>query len=70
MRKVNWYYRFVHAPLRNEKRNVVTAPPPSNIPYLNGVNDKPTNQSEHTIWFKDSDSEFVKLSKLGGRQGL
>ena len=62
--------RFVHAPLKNQKREVVTAPPPSNIPYLNGVFDRDTDTKPQEIWFKESDSDFVRLSKLGGRHGL
>jgi hypothetical protein len=61
-----WY---VYAPLKNEKRELVTVNPPSNIPYLNGVMDDDAPQPEHTIWFKDTDSDFVRLSKLGGRPG-
>lgn len=60
---------FVHAPLKNEKRDTVYANPPSNIPYLNGVPDEP-NVNEHTLWFKETDSDFIRLSKLGGRQDL
>lgn len=60
---------FVHAPLKNEKRPVVTAPPPSNIPYLNGILDNEERKANDII-FKDTDSDFIKLSKLGGREGL
>jgi hypothetical protein len=59
---------FVHAPLKNEKRPVVTAPPPSNIPYLNGILDNEERKANE-ILFKDTDSDFIKLSKLGGREG-
>jgi hypothetical protein len=31
-----WY---VHSPLKKGNRELVTAPPPSQIPYLNGVFD-------------------------------
>ena len=64
-----WY---VHAPLKNEKRSVVTAPPPSNIPYLNGVMDTEEELAAQrpAVWFKETDSDFVRLSKLGGRQDL
>ena len=55
--------------MKNEKRAVVTAPPPSNIPYLNGVMDTEADKKPKDIWFKESDSEFIRLSKLGGRQG-
>ncbi len=60
----------MHAPLRNQKRPVVTAPPPSNVPYLNGVMDQDIDPKANDIWFKETDSDFVRLSKLGGRQGF
>ena len=61
---------FVHAPNKNEKRPLVDAPPPSQIPYLNGVMDTPDEVNKQSeIWFKDTDSAFVRLSKLGGREG-
>jgi hypothetical protein len=64
-----WY---VHAPLKNEKRPIVHAVPPSNIPYLNGVADTEEDLAAQrpTLWFRETDSDFVKLSKLGGRQDL
>lgn len=63
-----WY---VHAPLKNEKRPIVPSVQPSNIPYLNGVMDTEEELNrQQTIWFKETDSEFIKLSKLGGRQDL
>ncbi len=61
---------FVHAPLKRQNRELVTAPPPSNIPYLNGVMDTEADLKPNPIWFKDTDSDFIKLSKLGGREGF
>ncbi len=62
-----WY---VHAPTKKEKRELVEAPPPSQIPYLNGVMDtsEDTNKKSE-VWFKETDSPFVRLSKIGGREG-
>ena len=61
---------FVHAPLKKEQRPIQYAPPPSSIPYLNGVMDSDEDMAKkQTIWFRESDSDFVKLSKMGGRQG-
>ena len=63
-----WY---VHAPLKKvTARPTVNAPPPSQIPYLNGVLDTEEDLKQKELWFKDSDSEFIKLSKLGGRDDL
>jgi hypothetical protein len=63
---------FVHAPLKKENREVVYASPPSNIPYLNGVMDDKAQieENQHGVWFKETDSDFIRLSKLGGRQDL
>ncbi|CAF0743022.1 unnamed protein product [Brachionus calyciflorus] len=63
-----WY---VHAPLKNEKRPIVQAIQPSNIPYLNGVMDTEEELNRKPVmWFRDTDSEFIKLSKMGGREDL
>lgn len=60
---------FVHAPLSRERKGFTMAPPPSNIPYLNGIfNDEQTKPN--VVWFKETDSDFIKLSKLGGREDL
>lgn len=62
---------FVHAPAKNEKRPIKETAPSSQIPYLNGVQDTAedlTKQSE--MWFKETDSPFIRLSKIGGRQDL
>ena len=63
---------FVHAPLKKEKRDIVLTNPPSNIPYLNGVLDQKSSESKAppTIWFKSTDSDFIRLSKMGGRPDL
>ncbi|CAF1506709.1 unnamed protein product [Didymodactylos carnosus] len=63
-----WY---IHTPLKNEKREIVTAPPPSQIPYLNGVMDDDIEvNKQKPIYVKDTDSEYIRLCKLGGRHDL
>jgi hypothetical protein len=63
-----WY---VHAPLKKvDNRPMTNAPPPSQIPYLNGVLDTDEDLKQKDLWFKETDSEFVRLSKLGGRDDL
>ena len=63
-----WY---VHAPGKSEKRAAVDVAPPSNIPYLNGVMDTDEEINKRSeIYFKPTDSDFVKLSKMGGREDL
>lgn len=63
---------FVHAPLKKESRPIVQAKPPSNIPYLNGVMDTEEELAAQrpNTWFKDTDSDFIRLSKMGGRHDL
>lgn len=63
---------FVHAPLKNEPRPIVYAQPPSNIPYLNGVMDNEENMADQRkdLWFKETDSDYIKLAKMGGRHDL
>jgi hypothetical protein len=64
---------FVHAPLKREKEKLpVVAPPPSNIPYLNGVMDteEELNANRQHVIFRDTDSKFIRLAKLGGREDL
>jgi hypothetical protein len=63
---------FVHAPLKKENREAVYANPPSQIPYLNGVMDEKPVDGDNSagVWFKETDSDFIRLSKLGGRQDL
>lgn len=63
---------MVHAPIKNESRPIVHAIPPSNIPYLNGVmdTDEEIAAQRPAMWFKETDSDFTKLSKMGGRPDL
>lgn len=63
---------FVHAPLKNEPRPLVHAQPPSNIPYLNGIMDTEENtaQQRKDLYFKETDSDYIKLAKMGGRHDL
>lgn len=62
---------FVHAPIKNEKRPIQETAPASQIPYLNGVMDTAEDATkESEIWFKETDSPFIRLSKVGGRQDL
>ena len=65
-----WY---VHAPskppVKGQPGKAVA--PSSQIPYLNGVMDTEEDKTkESEIWFKDTDSPFIRLSKVGGRQDL
>ena len=41
------------------------------VPYLNGVMDTEEElNKKQVMFFKETDSEFVKLSKMGGREDL
>lgn len=65
----DWYY---HLPARRSEK-AVDAPPVSQIPGLSELRGDPP--SRHTLatrryWIKDTDSEYVKLAKQGGRPDL
>lgn len=63
-----WY---IHSPLKKGSRELVTAPPPSQIPYLNGVfDDEETINQPRTIYFRDSDTDYIRRCKLGTSDNL
>ena len=63
-----WY---VHSPLKKGNREVVTVPPPSQIPYLNGVfDDEATINEVKPFYVRESDSEYIRRCKLGGDHNL
>ncbi|XP_016280051.1 uncharacterized protein C7orf57 homolog isoform X1 [Monodelphis domestica] len=66
----DWYY---HLPLkRSEKTSEVVLPPTSQIPGLSELAE-PHNEvsfGSRRNWIKDTDSEYVKLAKQGGRPDL
>ena len=63
-----WY---VHAPSKVERKPMQETAPASQIPYLNGVMDTEEDKAkESEIWFKETDSPFIRLSKVGGRHDL
>ncbi|MXQ83374.1 hypothetical protein E5288_WYG001373 [Bos mutus] len=64
----DWYY---HLPVKQSEK-AVDAPPASQIPGLSDPREAP---SGHTLglrryWVKETDSEYVKLAKQGGRPDL
>ncbi|XP_043396412.1 uncharacterized protein C7orf57 homolog isoform X6 [Chelonia mydas] len=67
-----WYY---HVPLKRSEKSVnseIPIPPPSQIPGLSNLGE---HHNEITFgsrrkWIKDTDSEYVKLAKQGGRPDL
>ncbi|UJR23393.1 hypothetical protein I4U23_026401 [Adineta vaga] len=57
---------FVHAPLKKGNRELVTAPPPSQIPYLNGVfDDEATANQPRVMYVRDTDTDYIRRCKLG-----
>ncbi|XP_053783240.1 uncharacterized protein C7orf57 homolog isoform X2 [Desmodus rotundus] len=64
----DWYY---HLPVRRSER-AVDAPPVSQIPGLSAFRDPPSGHTLGTrrYWIKETDSEYVKLAKQGGRPDL
>nr|XP_032652712.1 uncharacterized protein C7orf57 homolog isoform X3 [Chelonoidis abingdonii] len=67
-----WYY---HVPLKRLEKTMnseISIPPPSQIPGLSNLGE---HHNEITFgsrrkWIKDTDSEYVKLAKQGGRPDL
>jgi len=58
-----WY---VHSPLKKGNRELVTAPPPSQIPYLNGVfDDEAAINQPKPIYVRDTDTDYIRRCKLG-----
>ena len=63
-----WY---IHAPLKKGNREVVTVPPPSQIPYLNGVfDDEATMNEPKPMYVRETDTEYIRRCKLGGSHDL
>ncbi|KAJ1200132.1 hypothetical protein NDU88_003959 [Pleurodeles waltl] len=68
----DWFY---HAPLKQpeqEASSEMSIPPASQIPGLSDLAE-PHNElaaQSHRKWIKDTDSDYVKLSKQGGRPDL
>ncbi|KAM4027071.1 uncharacterized protein C7orf57 homolog [Anomaloglossus baeobatrachus] len=66
----DWFY---HAPLKQtEKTSKVDIPPTSQIPGLSDLSE-PHNEVKNEgrkKWIKESDSDYVKLAKQGGRPDL
>ncbi|XP_031300843.2 uncharacterized protein C7orf57 homolog isoform X1 [Camelus dromedarius] len=64
----DWYY---HLPVKRSEK-AVDAPPVSQIPGLSGLREAPNGHTPGTrrYWIKETDSEYVKLAKQGGRPDL
>ena len=63
-----WY---IHSPLKKGDRELVTVPPPSQIPYLNGVfDDEETINQPKPIYVRETDSDYIRRCKLGGSHNL
>ena len=59
-----WY---IHSPLKKGARELVTAPPPSQIPYLNGVfDDEATINQPKPVYVRETDSDYIRRCKVGG----
>nr|XP_005278609.1 uncharacterized protein C7orf57 homolog isoform X1 [Chrysemys picta bellii] len=67
-----WYY---HVPLKRSEKSVnseIPIPPPSQIPGLSNLGEyhNEITFGSRRKWIKDTDSEYVKLAKQGGRPDL
>ncbi|XP_036057080.1 uncharacterized protein C7orf57 homolog isoform X2 [Onychomys torridus] len=64
----DWYY---HLPVKRSEK-AVGAPPASQIPGLSDLGDSPNGNLPRArrYWIKETDSDYVKLAKQGGRPDL
>ncbi|XP_036859055.2 uncharacterized protein C7orf57 homolog isoform X2 [Manis javanica] len=64
----DWYY---HLPVKRSEK-AVEAPPASQIPGLSQRTEPPNGHGPgmRRYWIKETDSEYVKLAKQGGRPDL
>lgn len=64
---LDWYY---HLPVKRSEK-AVEAPPASQIPGLSQRTEPPNGHGPgmRRYWIKETDSEYVKLAKQGGRPG-
>nr|XP_033786361.1 uncharacterized protein C7orf57 homolog isoform X2 [Geotrypetes seraphini] len=63
----DWFY---HPPLKQPEKTVTTDNPLSQIPGLNDFSETEKGTEHRKKWIRDSDSEYVKLAKQGGRPDL
>ncbi|XP_025778785.1 uncharacterized protein C7orf57 homolog [Puma concolor] len=64
----DWYY---HLPMKRSEKPM-GAPPASQIPGLSDLSEPPNGHlpGPRKYWIKETDSEYVKLAKRGGRPDL
>lgn len=62
-----WFY---HTPNKARKAEPIMVPPASQIPGLSAVAPEPEDQESVRGWIRDTDSDYVRLAKTGGRKDL
>ncbi|XP_067853371.1 uncharacterized protein C7orf57 homolog isoform X2 [Heptranchias perlo] len=67
----DWFYHIPRKPNKTEKSQV-QLPPTSQIPGLSDLAEphKEISFDSHRMWIRDTDSDYVKLAKQGGRADL
>ncbi|XP_078056851.1 uncharacterized protein C7orf57 homolog [Mustelus asterias] len=67
----DWFYHIPQKPTKTDKSQV-QLPPTSQIPGLSKLAEphKEATFASRRLWIKDSDSDYVKLAKQGGRADL
>lgn len=67
---VDWFYHVPQKPNKSEKSQV-QLPPTSQIPGLNERVEphKEASVDGRKLWIRETDSDYVKLAKQGGRPG-
>lgn len=64
--EAGWFYQ---APARKVYREPVLAPPPSQIPGLGDIEPLQPDVPKE-MYFKETDTKYVRLAKMGGRKDL
>ncbi|XP_030065321.1 uncharacterized protein C7orf57 homolog [Microcaecilia unicolor] len=63
----DWFY---HAPPKQPEKPITTDIPLSQIPGLSDFSESEQGTEHRKKWIRDTDSEYVKLAKQGGRPDL
>ncbi|XP_007887887.1 uncharacterized protein C7orf57 isoform X1 [Callorhinchus milii] len=68
----DWFYHAPRKPVNKPERVEVQLPPTSQIPGLSDLAEphKEITFDNRRKWIRDTDSDFIKLSKQGGRPDL
>ncbi|CAH8665780.1 unnamed protein product [Schistosoma rodhaini] len=67
LKDVGWMCHVI--PLKKNKVQQL-APPISQIPNIGFMPEESSHEKKHTMYFKSTDSPYIRLSKMGGKPDL